>query len=1140
MKKNIIFKKTAIAMLVGSLIAPPMVQAAAIPLVQYPAGSASREPAPNVIVTVDDSGSMGATGIQALKDALNATFAASNVPDNRIRLAWQSMRQCNGFPSASCGSNNTMKPLAGAHRTNFLNFVSGLSHGSYTPSHSVVFNAGKYLQTTGASSPWNRNPGTADANPIACRKAFHIFMTDGEWNGQTSSSTLIDGSRNTAAYQRLLVSNSANIDGTNITLPDSTAYDTASDQTRIYRDSWGFKEATKSNSTVDANGINTLADLAFYYWSTDLQPGITNSVVPIIKKSGTETFTSGGSTTTLQQYWNPKNDPANWQHMVTYTIGFNDAANLTRPSGTTWPIFGGTTYTGDFDKIVVGAANATWPSPMCGSAGDKPCEANFNNPSDRDSYTDDLVGRARMYELWHMALNGRGKFVPAVDSASLVNAFKDILGNILDDTSSPITNFISASASISRTGTEAYKSGFAANGWTGYIASDSISAVSAAITANASWGMTSTTPARQKTTADILDALDATGLTNRLILTTRSDTNVGTSFAWDNLGSAQQTLLNTVDGATDTHGSNRINFLRGDRTLEANQTGGVFRNRNSRQGDIVNSNIWYLGKPASDYNTSSYNTFATSHATRTPMLYVGGNDGMLHGFSAINGQEKIAYVPKGVYKKLSQLTKTDYTHQYYVDGSPFSGDVNISATTTADWRTYLIGSLGAGGKGYYVLDVTKPGFTGGSGVATNFSTANAASLVVMDKTADKDDTTIDADIGHIFSDPVLTQGNQLVSGQIAKMNNGRWAVVMGNGYNSQNEQAVLLIQYLDGDKSLRKIAVGTAGDNGLSAPRLLDINGDGFPDVAYAGDLKGNMWKFNLFGSDASTWGGAFSGSPLYSAVDSTGINAQPITSAPTLALNTSAGGLMVAFGTGRNLSEPDRTDTSVQSVYAVRDNTVYMPDPDATPANSQIKINTGVTPATVGTGRSNLVQQSVTMASATAGQGVSTGNTYYTVTNNTVNYSSTGTNPNKRGWFIDLPVSGERVLSPMEFYAGTGVLEIISKVPASGGNTEGETCDPASTPEKTFRTFMNIQDGKRPTTLIMDVNGDGYFTNADRTSGVASGDAFTRSNASNVELKVSTGGRERRLSAGTGNTDGGGYAAPPRKLMRPAWRQLQ
>lgn len=1121
MKNNRSFQFKKIYAAIGIIGLPTLATAAAIPFAQYPAGSSSREPAPNVIVSVDDSGSMGASGIATLKDALRQTFAASNVPDGRIRLAWQSMNRCAGIPSNStaCSNKNSLKPLAGAHRTNFLTWVETLVQGNGTPSHIMVRNAGDYLKTTGVNSPWNSIPGTADAAPIACRKAFHIFMTDGGWNSSepTNTNNHIDGDRKKTGYT---VIGGGNVDGTDLTLGDgTTSYTANSNSTKIFYDQWGFG---------GTDGLNTISDLSFYYWATDLQPGISNSVVPIIKKSGDEIFGSGGTAKTIPEFWNPKNDPATWQHMVTYTIGFGAGASTWTGS----PTWGGDTYSGDYSKLVQGTV--TWPSPLCGSgntgSGNKACDGSTGY-SARDN--------ERRIELWHSAINGRGKYVPAPDSTALVNAFKDILGNILQDTENPITNFIGASASVSRSGTDAYKSGYASNGWTGYIASDRLSATTGNASANPDWGMTTATPPKQKTTANILDALDATGVTNRLILTTKSDTNIGVPFAWSSLHSSQQALLNTIDGASDSNGSDRLSFLRGDRTKEANQVGGYLRTRLSRQGDIVNSNIWYTGKPVSDFNLTSYRTFLNAHSSRLPMLYVGGNDGMLHGFSAIDGTEKIAYVPKGVYKNLPLLAKPDYSHRFFVDGSPFTGDINISSTATADWRTYLIGTLGAGGKGYFVLDVTKPGFTGASGVASNFSTANAGNLVIMDKTADKDDTTIDADIGHIFGDPVLAQGNQQRAAQITQLNNGRWAVVLGNGYNSTNEQAVLLIQYLDGDKSIKKIGVGSAGNNGLSAPRLLDINGDGMPDVAYAGDLKGNVWKFNLFSSDAANWAAAFGGSPLYSAVDASGTpQPQPITTAPTLAQNTTVGGLMVAFGTGRNLTEGDRTDnTSVQSVYAVHDNTIYMPDPDAVPTNSKIKINPGVTPVAVGTGRADLVQQTVNMASATDGQGSSTGDKFFTLSNNSVNYSSTGPNPNKLGWYLDLPVSGERVLNTIEFFAGTGVLEIISKVPGSGGNIEGETCDPVSTPEKTFRTFTSIQDGTRPTSIIMDVNGDGYFTVGDSTTGNSSGDPFTRGNASNVELKISTGDKEKRIGA-----DGKvrNLPTPPLKLLRPSWRQLQ
>ena len=213
MKKTVAFKRTFLSLLVGTMGSPHILQAAPLDLVQYPAGSASVEPAPNVIVSVDDSGSMGTAGITALKDALKTTFSASNVPDGRIRLAWQSMNRCSGIPNASspCSGNNTMKSLGGTHRTNFLTWVDTLTASGWTPSFPMVRAAGEYLRTTGANSPWNKTPGTADPSPMTCRKASHIFMTDGEWNGANGTAAFADADRMTQV--RILNGANANLDG---------------------------------------------------------------------------------------------------------------------------------------------------------------------------------------------------------------------------------------------------------------------------------------------------------------------------------------------------------------------------------------------------------------------------------------------------------------------------------------------------------------------------------------------------------------------------------------------------------------------------------------------------------------------------------------------------------------------------------------------------------------------------------------------------------------------------------------------------------------------------------------------------------------------------------------------------------------
>lgn len=284
MKKIFAFKPTFLSLLVSAMGSPQMLQAAPLDLAQYPAGTASRQPAPNVIVSVDDSGSMGTTGITALKDALKQTFSANNIPDGRVRLAWQSMNRCSGIPNMSspCSGNNTMKPLEGTHRSNFLTWVDTLTANGWTPSFPVVRAAGDYLRTTGANSPWNKAPGTADPSPVTCRKAYHIFMTDGEWNGANGTSAFADADRTT--HVRHLNGTSANLDGSQWTLPDGKAYDPNSNQTRAYKDNWGYANFTAQRRTrassgsswsswsnyTDDNGMNTLADLAFRDWATDL------------------------------------------------------------------------------------------------------------------------------------------------------------------------------------------------------------------------------------------------------------------------------------------------------------------------------------------------------------------------------------------------------------------------------------------------------------------------------------------------------------------------------------------------------------------------------------------------------------------------------------------------------------------------------------------------------------------------------------------------------------------------------------------------------------------------------------------------------------------------------------------------------
>lgn len=1131
---NINRHKKLLAVLIGSMGASSPAWSDQLTLVQYPAGSANKTPAPNVILSIDDSGSMSNTDgtkvkrIDALKAALKDVFSTTNIADDSIRLGYQSMNKSPGIPTSG---DRALKSFSGTHRSTFNTWVNNISENGGTPGHIMVRNAGDYLMKTGLGkdNPWGERPGDREGTVLECRRSYHVFMTDGGWNSNAATTNAhVDGNRSTDGYY---VVGDGNIDGANLTLPDSKQYTANGEETKIYYDKWGFKTEKNSRGQITTYGLNTLSDLSFYYWATDLQPGIQNRLSPLTSKSTDETFGTGASKKTISPYWNPKNNPATWQHMITYTIGFGAVAS-DWSSLTDAPQWGGDTYSGGFSSLVQGTT--AWPSPLCSN--NSACDG-ASNYSTRENY--------RTLELWHMAINGRGKYFPAKNQDELTKAFRDIFNTINADNKTPITSATNSSATNTRSDSAEYTAGYEAAGWKGYVRSDTIAKTTGERSANSGWGTKagSSYPNNYVTTADKLDALSEADITNRLVLSYNDTTNAGVSFEWATnnnlLSSGQKALLNA-----DSKGEDRVKFLRGNRSLEGNTTAKPFRVRTSRQGDIVNSQVWYTAEPINNYSYKGYTTYAKSMAKRLPMVYVGGNDGMLHGFSAVTGDEKIAYVPKGVIRNLSELTKPAYNHLYFVDGSPFTGDVDMGDSSATDWRTVLVGTLGAGGRGYFVLDVSKPGSPSGTtdGAVTNsFTKTNASSLVLLDNTASPSDAydvnSVNADLGHMFASPVTDDSSPHSTNQITLMNNGRWAVVMGNGYNSINERPVLLIQYLSGtDRSIKTIAAAqrkselssdaTAGArsnstaNGLSAPRLVDLNGDGSPDVIYAGDLKGNLWKFDVSAANPSNWGIAFDGSPLHIAKHVQGDTStlQPITVAPITKVNSrGVRGMMVSYGTGRSITEADRTDTSVQTIYSVLDKTQYKI------ADGKVVVDTSVTASPVGVGTEGLQAQRVD-ATSVSGSGIYANRKMWSVSQNEVDFTE------QNGWYLNFPETGERLLQPLAFYDGSNILEVVSTVPGSGGSVEEESCAASPTDTRKFRTFLNIMDGKRPSIKIIDQNGDGIY-------GQSTDTAVSRLDAPATESKSFTKSKELRTG-----TDGkrDAFLKMPETALRPSWRQVR
>lgn len=975
-------------------------------LSQSPPISFSQDPAPNVILTLDDSGSMSSgkpSRIKSLQDALRAQFGdgtAANkgkIPDGSIRLAWQTMwdngrtkrpaGQQNYQNTLVPGAVNSLKSFDGSHRMAFENFVKSMSPNNMTPSHLMMTNVRNYMSTaTGANSPFASKPTVTELPILSCRRSYHIFMTDGEWNSETTKGTGYIGDVDDGKMYN--ASTGTQVPWT--TLPDGTLYEPTSAQVRAYRDTAGGTRGT-------------LADWALANWKTDFSTA-PNNITPLWRTTGeTQTITSTvtGAKTVLQRYWNPQNNPMTWQGLTQHTIGFGtEATNWT--GNPVWDDATDDNYGGGFSRLVNG--ELSWQNVMSASG-------------------------ARTSELWHMALNGRGKFYPARDAAALETAFDEILGGILLESTKPLTG-ISANTSNLRTDSQAFVAGYDTLKWNGSLKAYKL-AVTGTLVGTPIW-----------TAETYLDGLSTTALDSRKIFT-----HTGTApapFVWASLSATQKTALG---GSDATLGENRVKYLRGDTTLEAS---GAMRSRASRLGDIVNSQPWYThGKPRSGLNAyAGYRDFSNDQVSRSPMIYIGANDGMLHGFNASNGQEVLAYVPRGVYPALKELTIPGYLHRYFVDGSAFTGDANFGGGSS-DWKTVLVGTLGNGGKGYFLLDVTSP-------------TSFGATKVLADRT----DGT-DTDIGHMVLPPVRNDSEASLTDQIVMTNDGKWSLIMGNGVNSNSARPVLLVQALTSAGMATgptKVIAGTtaatdAGNgNGLSPPRLVDLNADGKVDVAYAGDMKGNLWRFDLTSSSPGSW----SAKKLYTAVDSGGAP-QAISAAPMWKIHPK-GGLMVMFGTGRNFASGDATTTDVQSLYGIWDISTRF----ATATTLQIPV--------AFTGRSRLVQQSHTTAVN------KNGSTYYKLTANEVTYSLSPTNgstlvadsDSDLGWYLDIPLTGHRVVDHLTTFDRTlvAIQTLLPSRSASGG--ADENCGSAKVlGNESLLYVVDILSGAPSPKNIFNVEGD-------------------------------------------------------------------
>lgn len=602
-----------------------------------------------------------------------------------------------------------------------------------------------------------------------------------------------------------------------------------------------------------------------------------------------------------------------------------------------------------------------------------------------------FVDQTTVDDLWHAAVNGRGKFVNDTDIyGGLKTVLNDIFGRVGASAAVAVSN-----ANISPGDNFSYASSYNSGNWTGDLQSYPIDLMTGAASTVPRW-----VPSAQL-------QLDALVQSSTRTIATFNGTS-GVPFQWTCtapatcINATMQSLLNSPMNPPGTaDGADVLSFLRGNRLYEGTR----YRTRGHILGDIINAEPVILREPQYGYNDAGYSSYKVAYTSTTPrkkVVFQASNDGMLHAFSADTGGELWAYVPGLLFNAkldtashpsfnypntsvLASLSfRSGYSHLYMVDGTPTTGDVDFGNTlgtlvTTPDWHAMLVGGLNNGGFGYYALDVTVPDKATAASL-TALTEADLAAKVLWEFPNASTPALTKANIGHSYGKPYIT-----------KTKAAGWVVLVTSGYqNGTNAgdsggDGLGHLFVLNAKTGVLIKDIPTTAGSAATPSGLGQIVG--YSDVAYqdntvkfvyGGDLQGNVWRFDLTGSTTASWKVDL----LATLVDGAG-TPQPVTTTPALALSN--GKRMVFVGTGQYLGDPDVTNVSTQSMYGLIDS--YDPAVPTTPAT--------ITPL-----RTQLNQQKI-VAGATA------------TSPRTITLQTGASAPPAKGWFVDFNLTaGERVVT--------------------------------------------------------------------------------------------------------------------------------
>lgn len=817
--------------------------------------------------------------ILTMKTAMGQAFSTMT---DKYRVGFSTINAFNTTGNTTGDFFWSVADFNSATKTNWFKQLYAINPSGGTPLQNALSRVGEYYKgsTMGYSTG---SVGDDDPVQFSCQSNYAILSTDGFWNSNTVTLGNHDQTVPTVPSSAL------------VPAPVTGLTSGATWPRPIY------EGATTSS--------NSLADVAAYYWITDLR--------------------TTGATATNNVPAN-SSDPASWQHMTTFTIGLGaDGSKDYREDYLT-------ASSGFYKDVVDG--NDNWPVPA----------QNTNTAID---------------DLWHAAVNGHGQYFSAKSPTALRTALRKVLDEIVARDGAAAAVAV-ANANVTSGDNALYASSYNSGTWTGDLDSFAIDLVTGVPSSTSSWSGGSAQTQLDLRTSAVSDRFivtySGTGYSSSGIQFQSNAATIGGSIA-TKLSATQDARFNTPS-ATDSAAV--IAYLRGDRSGE---TAGTYRTRAHILGDIINAEPVVVRAPSRRYIDDGYAAFKLANASRTKMVAQASNDGMLHFFNATTGAENWAYVPNLLIETsdpnnsgasvLNMLTRKVFTHRMNIDATPFVGDVDFNKTDGAsgspNWKTILVGGLGHGGRGIYALDVTTPNVG---------SETEASNRVLWEFPNATTNATVKANIGYIFGRPIIvkTKAKGWVVLVAAGYNNGTGADNSGgdgHGYlfvlNARTGELIKAIDTTQGSTT------NPAGLAHISA-FVEDSEYNNTVYHVYGGDLLGNVWRFDLSdASDYNNW--TVKRLAILKDGSSGSANTQPVTTEPQFAVIRTSSGFkrLVYVGTGRYLGDADVPTVATETVPGSQTQTMYALVDDLTNP-------TGVTPVISDNLRTYLTQKTFVDAGTT------------------------------------------------------------------------------------------------------------------------------------------------------------------------------